>query len=63
MATVVTGKTSIGLRKFNTTDTLIVTMHVTREFRLRVKLATWLIVLAGHILGMGVKVDVDSEGG
>jgi hypothetical protein len=57
MATAITGKADINLRSLQgATDKLIVTVHVTRELRLRFAVAKWLILLAGRVLGCGIDV-------
>jgi hypothetical protein len=58
-----TAKTNVNydLRKLSKHVTLNVTMHLTREYKLRRWIATKLILLACLVLGCGIKIDEPCE--
>jgi hypothetical protein len=50
------------IRKLNTNCTLNVRIKITRQFRLRLKAAFFLIHLAAKLLGCGIKIQGESNG-
>ena len=52
---------SVNIRKLNNRSSMTVTLITTREFKIRIFIATALIKIAGLVLGCGIRVKEQSQ--